>query len=288
MDTISFEQMNSMRVYFFHYDPMIILPDTCYDPNNLSEVDTLINNAIYECSCNNNYKKSIEIFNKLTSLNITSSLINIGDLYFYAYVGDKRDYKKAFEYYKKAESLGNNEVLVAMGFYYLINNVNRDHKIAYEYYKKAESLGVKKSFYELSKCYFHGYYVKKDLKKAFEYLNKTINYYNDMKVNMDMNIAIKELGEYYYYGHYVEKNYYLALDYFTKHGLSIKHTSEKYPNIETYVYNDYRINMQLMQLNKRIDEQQEEIKLLKIDMQYAPNRPYYNEIKYKELFGIEE
>jgi hypothetical protein len=302
--SIDLKKINEYRK-ILDYQPISIESD-----EKLSEIDLLINNALFEYIENKNYKKAFDYFNKLVSLGVNEALANIGVCYYFGkYV--KQDYKTAFEYYKKAESLGVNRALLEIGnCYYFGRYVDINYKMAFEYFKKAASLGVNKALIGIGNCYYVGRYVNIDYKKAFEYFKKASSlgvnkaligigncYYLGHYVDIDHkkafeyykkaeSLGVKEssigIGNCYYYGYDID--YKKAFEYYKKHGFSIENIKIKFPDIPRYVYSDYEIK----QLHKLIENQTEEIKLLKIDMQYAPYREHYNNTKDKHKKFVEK
>ena len=139
--------------------------------------------------------------------------LNLGVMYYNGTLVEQ-DYDKAFELFKQAEALGNQEAYRWLGFcyydgdgtrycnekafkyfekaiefnpkdgkalwflgncYYYGNGTERNFQKDFEYYLQSAELGFQKAFFDLSHCYYKGKSVKKDLNKALYWAEKCIN-----------------------------------------------------------------------------------------------------------------
>jgi TPR repeat protein len=89
----------------------------------------------------------------------------------------KKDITKAKEYFLEASKSNNTQALSGLGSMYLNGDgVPQNREIAFDYFKKASELGSICDKENVALCFFMGYGVKQDFKRALiEYLN-VINY----------------------------------------------------------------------------------------------------------------
>ncbi|TYQ16598.1 UNVERIFIED_CONTAM: TPR repeat protein [Acetivibrio alkalicellulosi] len=142
------------------------------------------------------YKKAEEYYKKAEEQGDVGALLNLGVLYKNEY----KEYKKAEEYYKKAEEQGDVKALLNLGILY--KNEYKEYKKAEEYYKKAEEQGDVRALLDLGVLYDDIY---KDYKKAEEYYKKA-----EEQGNVG---ALNNLGILYYK---VYKEYKKAEKYYKK------------------------------------------------------------------------
>lgn len=101
-------------------------------------------------------------------------------------LGVEKDYKKAFEYLKKAADQGHTMAQNTLGKCYF----DADYGKAFEYFKRAADQGYAYAQYNLGVCYIEGFGVEKaDQRKAIEYWEKAANQGLDTAKE-----ALKKLG----------------------------------------------------------------------------------------------
>lgn len=133
---------------------------------------------------NLDYKKAMMYHQKLVKKGEYASLIDIGNFYHYG-LGVEKDLLKAKEYYEKALQKGQKNANYYLGLLYYNtydnkNLIKKDYKQAFEYYKKAQTC----SSFELGWFYWKGLGVKKDEKKAIEYFSFTAGHNSGAAYNM--------------------------------------------------------------------------------------------------------
>lgn len=128
---------------------------------------------------NINVEKAIHLFEKAASYNYTYAYNNLGKIY-----EDRKEYKKAFEYYLKSANLEESWACNKVGFcYYQGIGVDRDLKKAFEYFNTGCLAPIKNQCcwnkYNLAKYfYLEGCYeanVEKDVSKAIDLLEEIEN-----------------------------------------------------------------------------------------------------------------
>lgn len=125
-----------------------------------------------------------------------------------AYKKDK-DYKNAFDYYKKAADLGHTGAQVGLGVLYEDGHgVSKDLKQAFKWYKKAAEKGNLYGQYDLALCYRYGKGVDINYNDAFKWFSKSAEqgYY----------YAQNSLGNCYHNGQGTAKDYAKAFYWYQK------------------------------------------------------------------------
>ncbi len=126
---------------------------------------------------------------------------------------DIRDEKKAFEYIKKAEEMGEVNAYNLLGCLYESGcGVQQDYDMAFHYYKLAAENGIEMAYLNLGSFYLNGIAVTKDEIKAVEYFQYGANVKNLYCLNA--------LGMCYKNGIGVMQNYERAFELFFEAALA--------------------------------------------------------------------
>ena len=119
-------------------------------------------------------------------------MIYLGSRYYYGIDG-KIDYKKAYELYSKADSLGDHRATAKLGqMYYYGYYVEQDYKKAFDLLSKASNKNPPQTeaMQLLSTCYRFGYGTEKDINKADFWLKKAAE-----AGDLDANSVMSLLGD---------------------------------------------------------------------------------------------
>lgn len=113
------------------------------------------------------------------------------------------DLNYVFGLLQKAAALNNPKAKYALGTWYLHGKfVKKNYKKAVEYLSEAADENIKDALYDLAVCYEKGAGTKKDIFKAFQlYLKASL---------LGEKQSLYEVGRCYYYGLGVEKNVEIA------------------------------------------------------------------------------
>jgi len=123
-------------------------------------------------------KPIISEIEKLSQKEEHRYLTILADMYSFG-LGKKKDFKKAFEIYHKAASLGNLEAMCDLGYMYLVGQgVEKNLELSFEYFKKSADLGYLHSMRDVALLYIEGIGIEKDYCLAIEWLEKAskLNY----------------------------------------------------------------------------------------------------------------
>ena len=117
---------------------------------------------------------AFKYFNKARKLKCSNSFNSFGQI---VLIGNfphiKANYEKAITFFKTAASMGNVYAYNNLG---KIAEQNKNYEMAYNYYMQAANLGESWAKNKIGEFYRLGKYVKKDLKKAFEYYTDSSNH----------------------------------------------------------------------------------------------------------------
>jgi uncharacterized protein len=95
------------------------------------------------------------------------SYADMGNLYHYALIGLKQDFKKAFSFYEKGAEKGNAHCIAMLGYHYYKGlSGKQDYQKSFEYFSKAAQLGSAMGIYFTGLQYRNGYGVERNLEKA--------------------------------------------------------------------------------------------------------------------------
>lgn len=173
--------------------------------------------------------------NKAIELGSIPAINQMGLLYLNGIYPIKKDITKATEYFKRASSFN---------YAYAYNNLGKiyedkkNYKEAIAYYEKSASLGESWALNKLGEFYRLGIYVKKDMKKTFDYYNKAI----ESPIDNICFHAYYNLAKYYYLtgNTILTKNTNKALEYLT---IASNHNHIKSSILLLYLYaKDYTLN----------------------------------------------
>ena len=143
-----------------YYVALCYFEDSFYLRNNEIGIKKLLELA---------YKKNTEILNKLGSIFYEGKVVT-------------KDIPRAFEYYRMSADLGDRFALCFIANRYLgYEHKYRNYELGYKYAKIGHDKGIFYSTNLLAWCYYMGYVVKKDFKKAYELFSMTNNKYDQGK-----------------------------------------------------------------------------------------------------------
>ncbi|EFA79790.1 hypothetical protein PPL_06609 [Heterostelium album PN500] len=104
-----------------------------------------------------------------------------GFTYYYG-VNTKKDYIKALEYFQKFPNSG--DMVMYCGMIYQFRTAYRDFKKAFECFKRANDLGHAEGPVYISTCYLYGYGVPLDHKQAIVYLEQAVRLGHSESMNV--------------------------------------------------------------------------------------------------------
>ena len=159
------------------------------------------------------YKDALFFFRKAVNEGDWLALNDIGVVY-----ERVKKYDKAVEYYKKAAELGLNTALYNIGNLYekgvVYDSLWHDvgDRAAVIYYERAMKAGYARAYSKLSWCYYTGFGIEKDYKKAFELAKKGYS----LEKNVNDPACMVTLGFYYECGIGTKTNYKKAFKLYKK------------------------------------------------------------------------
>ena len=122
------------------------------------------------------YKQALEWFKKAANQGNATAQYYLGEMYDTGYYGVTQDYTKAVEWYQKAANQGNTTAQVRLGYIHKNGNgVTQDYVKAVEWYQKAANQGDAYAQNNLGLMYENGNGVTKDYTKALEWYQKAAN-----------------------------------------------------------------------------------------------------------------
>ncbi len=126
-----------------------------------------------------NYKKSFTLMEKAVDANHSYAMMRLSDMYRDG-IGIEKNITKAYFLVRKAEKLNDSEAFYQLGnaYYFGYYNEKKDINLAIEYYEKAIKFGNKLAYSSLSGIYLYG--DTQNLKKAYDYISKSIYYQHDI------------------------------------------------------------------------------------------------------------
>jgi len=120
-----------------------------------------------------NYKKAFEWYKKAAEQGYARAQYNFGVMYEQG-PGTLKDYKKAVKWYKKAAEQGYAQAQYNLGVMYSQGQGTlKDYKKALKWYQKAAKQGLAIAQYNLGVMYYNGYGTLKDKSKAKYWIKKT-------------------------------------------------------------------------------------------------------------------
>lgn len=114
------------------------------------------------------YKKAFNLFNKSAKQGNAIATGDLGTMYKYGR-GCRLNLNKARKWFKKGAELGNSRASYSLGYMYLkgFGNIDQNYSEAVKWFEKSERPMSK---YWLGVCYYYGYGVQQNIKKANELL----------------------------------------------------------------------------------------------------------------------
>lgn len=156
------------------------------------------------------YKKAYEYLTTAEELGSVAAINTIGLIYLNG-LGKEKNIEAAIKYFEKASE---NNYVYAYNNLGRIYEERKDYKKAYEYYLLSASLEESWASNKLGQWYRKGIYVEKDMKKAYEYYNQAL----EVPKNLLSYWAYYNLAKYFYlegsYEAEVEKDIDKAIEYF--------------------------------------------------------------------------
>ena len=139
------------------------------------------------------YKQAVYWLKKAARQEQADAQLILGGMY-YKGEGVSKDYKQAVYWYKKAAGQGHVDAQVVLGImhYYGEGGVSKDHKQAVYWYKKAAGQGQADAQLILGRMYYNGEGVSKDYKQAVYWYKKAAG-----QGHVDAQVV---LGMMHYYG----------------------------------------------------------------------------------------
>ncbi len=115
-----------------------------------------------------NNKKAFKLLKKSANQDNIYAVVDLAVLYKYG-IGCKLNLNKARKWFKKGAELGSQKAAYSLGYLYLkgFGDINQDYNKAVKWFKKSE---YPMANYWLGVCYYYGYGVSQNLKKANELL----------------------------------------------------------------------------------------------------------------------
>lgn len=154
-----------------------------------------------------NYRLAFEWFKKAVEQDYASAFYNIGDLYLIG-LGVEVDNQRAFHYYKEGAERKHAGCQRRLGTCYLKGiGVDVDKELAFSLFKESSLQGYAPAMFALYLCYLNGWGTEKDDNAAINYLKKAV------KGKHAKSSYI--LGNYYEEGKIVDKNEQKSLKLYT-------------------------------------------------------------------------
>ena len=139
---------------------------------------------------------------------ILKALTSLGNIFYFGKGGTK-DYKKAFDFYKKAAEQGYAKAQHKLGIcYYHGFGVSKDIQKGIECCKKAANSNYVYAIHFVGYLYYHGEVVPQSYETALDYFSKSAE-----KGNSNSQYY---LGECYFNGHGITQDIKLAIEWYTK------------------------------------------------------------------------
>ena len=154
---------------------------------NIAAINNLGNMYYFGQSVKHNYKKAASLYTKAAKKGDMLAQYNLSMMYF---SGEyyKKDGEMAYYWLKKSSINGYKVAQLKLANFYRQGNnivVEKDFKKALYWYFKAAQQKYPPAQYYVGYCYFYGYGIKKDLKKAAFWMNLSKeNGYNNAKLFM--------------------------------------------------------------------------------------------------------
>ncbi len=118
------------------------------------------------------YKKALDYFNKAVDQNSTSAMVRLGQMYQYGW-GIKKDANRAFELFTESSASGNPLAWHELGnAYYYGKGVKKNHLRSFSNYEKAGKAGWPASMYSLGFMQLNGQGTEKNRYQALGWLKK--------------------------------------------------------------------------------------------------------------------
>jgi len=127
-------------------------------------------------------REAFEIFLKSAKAGFDNAMFNVGRSYL-AGKGVKKDLKAARRWFMRAARLNNAEALFSLG---LLSEDSRQFKRAFEFYRKAAKYGSLDGMFNLAWCYDTGTGVKEDSRVAVRIYRKLLPKRKDSSVHFNL------------------------------------------------------------------------------------------------------
>ena len=189
----------------FDYNELLLVKKAVevYSSKSLNDKNTLIDYNLANLYCSNylqNYSKAFDIYNKLSELKHTDSMVKIGDMYFYGY-GTQKNLNQAKLWYEFAADCNNSIAYIKLAYiYYEGLGVQRDLKAVDNLLSKASDLGnadakcILANFYKENDNYHNEHKIKKLYDESAELGNSYANYIVGISLLESNNDEMKKIG----------------------------------------------------------------------------------------------
>ena len=139
--------------------------------NHVNAMYNLANMYLKGEGVKKNSAEAIKYFQKAAELGDIASINKLGEIY---YEGKeiKQDRHEAFKWFRKSADLGNAEGMRNLAMMYFNEGGTNNYQQALNYFKRAADLGNADAMADISFMYQNGFFVKKDLDKAYHWLKK--------------------------------------------------------------------------------------------------------------------
>lgn len=127
-------------------------------------------------------RRAFEIFLKSAKTGSDDAMFNVGRSYL-AGKGVTKDLKAARKWFVRAAKLGNAEALFSLG---LLSEDNRQFKKAFEFYRKAAKRGSLDGMFNMAWCYDTGIGIKEDPRTAVRIYRKLLPKRQDPSVHFNL------------------------------------------------------------------------------------------------------
>jgi len=146
------------------------------------------------------FDAAFKCFKRVSDMGFPKGIWNLARCYYRGY-GVEQDKNRAFELFRKSADLGYADAQSTMGMLYFRGILEKDYALAVYWFRKAVKNEKRDEYgnYGLGECYYYGYGVKQNYKKAFMYYS--------IAAEQDNVNAMLQLAECFRLGQGTEINY---------------------------------------------------------------------------------
>ena len=140
---------------------------------SLPDIMTVADAFYYGRNVSKNYRKAYDLYKKAADSGNDEAMIKIGNMSLNGYSGVTKSVSEAVYWYKKASDQGNSKADVVLGnLYFQGKSVNKEQGRAFQYYSKAASKGNSNGMSQLGKMYYYGYGISENKTTAEKWFRK--------------------------------------------------------------------------------------------------------------------